>query len=501
MRILYVTIFLLPFIARSQQLAIELKKQYPPSVIVRVNEVYQKLRLPATRQLIFARHFLMSDSVIATAIVDEKGEDQINKIKDSVHKAFCSLLTPVEKELYFMQAATGASLKEAQLMSAYLASKYKTGATIQQKLFDLLYQQRIAFNKLYGQYAGDVRMDSLLYNMVSTNDSVLNNYLYAIKGQSFLQGSLNHLQAIKPITQKDADRISSEFISLCLKKSNAGYTDNFYEALRRVTKDTAYYAVLFKDDILQRATFNTGRISYQIAYRNQLTPAGLDSVRPRVFEKEKTLAIYDYTLPFYTKYKDSVTTAASRYHDSLIAIAVMKDGSFPFLSLHATAIKKREKLALTTEQVDSLMAGAFTLQKMNEEYSIKNPRGKFDATPFEAVRIPALLNEDQYMQLLYEKNRTQAEEWSKKDWSEMVQRGMVTVADSVSTITQLTDYNIKLLAAKDRYANDNIKQTAYVNEVYRIMPPLLRQLKSARVKATVNTLPQQQAGINKSFQW
>jgi hypothetical protein len=133
-------------------------------------------------------------------------------------------------------------------------------------------------------------------------------------------------------------------------------------------------------------------------------------------------------------------------------------------------------------QVDSLLERAYTLEKMQDEFSWKNPLGKFDANPFEAQYIQRILSEDQFLNLLAIINKPQADKWATDDWAELVARGMTTGLDSARTVHEFTQYNIARLVAKDRYADDKIKQNAQITAVDSNMPPALRRLKTARRK-------------------
>lgn len=484
----------------SQQLASAITQQYQPAVIIKVQEVSRLLNLPENRQLTMARHFYLADSLISNVIISGRDDNEIQKMKDSMQAVFRLLLTSPERDLYYTHTISAAAAKEARLTSAYLVKKYKAKPAMEPQLFALLFRQQIDFQKLFLLHAGTSQLDTILFKNIADNQAAIENYMDDIKAQQFLQEELTALQAISPVSKKDQDRITAEFMSLEMQKKQLGNRELFYNALRKVIRDTIYYGAIFRDEIQLRAAINGGYAAHRLAIGNQLTKAGYDAIYAQVMQKEKALATYDYTFPVFTRYKDSLITGAARYYDSLITIALMKDGSFPFVSLFTTTIKMRDKLQLSSEQVDSVMSGAFTLQKLYDAYKQQHPGGKFDAAPFEADKLPHLLTEDQYMMLLGEKNRTRAEEWANKDWKEMRRLGMAAASDSLSVIWQLTEYNKKRLAAKDRYANDDLQQTAYINDIDATMPELLRRLKVARKKTTVATLPAQD-GAKNTYQW
>jgi hypothetical protein len=111
--------------------------------------------------------------------------------------------------------------------------------------------------------------------------------------------------------------------------------------------------------------------------------------------------------------------------------------------------------------------------------------------------MPKILSDDQYFQFLLIRNRPQARSWSVGDWQELRQRGMTTGLDSAKTVQSIFLYDMNRLAIKERYANDPVKQKIAVTDIDKVMPNILKQLKSARAHGN----PTGENAMKSSFTW
>ncbi|MBO9205401.1 MULTISPECIES: hypothetical protein [Niastella] len=370
--------------------------------------------------------------------------------------------------------------KEAALTAAFLTRKYEGDANLEKSLTRFYYSRSMELKKAWADYHGTDQLDKQITSILQRYDSVENKMLFVVKGNVFLNKQLAALNAIKPLSAKDIHALQTAFLRLCRENTDKSYADYFNDVLHFIVKDTTYYAVLYKGEIQQQSRFNAIQGVNVLAHKYQVTKEAMKEIALLINSKERSVSVINYAFPTYTGYKDSLMKKAVNYYDSLISLALKRDGTFAYTSKFSIAIKNRLSLNLRSGQVDTLLERAYALEKMQAEFMVKNPLGKFDGAPFEAEHITALLSEDQYLKLLGIINRPQAEKWSYGDWDELVKRGMSAELDSAKTVREFLLYNISRLVARDRYADDKIRQNAEIKVVDNNMPAALRRLKSVR---------------------
>jgi len=319
------------------------------------------------------------------------------------------------------------------------------------------------------------------------------------KASYYTEDLLSKLDSVKPLTDVQKNKVRNSFNRFIKIDNNLGYGDHFMTALRSVTKDTGYFAYLYKTEINRMGATNTSRDVLEYYNRYKLTRSGTDEVGKKIQERAYCRATIFYTLPNGSRYKDSLTAHTEKFYDALIISALYKDGNFPHPTQFATAIKNRQKLKIDDNLVDSLIKIAVSLEQSWSAYEVKNPLGKFDPKPYEAAYLPKMLSDDQYMKLLEYQYETQAGEWAIGDWDELKQRNLTDGLDSAYTIKEITKFNSSRLALQARYANDKPMMYAQIKALDANKPAASKKLSAARAVDTPDKIKQK--AIELQLKW
>jgi len=484
----------------AQPISPRVSANYPASVVVQLYNVASKIPLDEAKQNSLATHFAFTDSIMALDIKNGATALEMQLEKYKSHEKFNKILGDSLIDKYYTAMVLPSVGMEALQATTVTVDLHRGDSAMRKILFPIYYKQALALAKIQLQYEDRPELGNSIYNLLYTKDTLLENYLHWVRGNIFYNEKLAQINKVKPLDNKQALRLRDSYTNLCIKKNGTSYADDFNEAMRRVIKDTSYYSALYATEIGQRATANAGWKFFHIFNDNKMTSQGADAVRAALYAKERNLALLDIAFPTFTKYKDSLQQRMLRPADSLITVALMKDGVFPFATQFSAAIKMRQRLVLRQGQVDTLMGHAVTVMQMKEDFIKKYPLGSFEASAYEAQHLPTVLSDDQYRLVLGEKNRAQADKWAAEDWAEIKKRGLADGSDSAYTVYQLATYNTNRLVAKDYYANDKIMQNAMINDIDNNMPALMRKLKVARRADTVANATKEQP-VKNTFKW
>jgi hypothetical protein len=466
--------------SQAQQIAPEVSAHFPASVVVRVYEVASKVSLNAQKQKTLAIFFQLQDSLMAEKIKKGAASSAIDSIEAGSKTALQMILSPKELEEYYNGRLGNDAKTEGRLMGKLLQLKYGCDTALQNILGALYYKRKLSADKVLLQFSDAATQEKQLGLVLSKYDSLIEKYIHAASSSSFLKEKMKVLNSIKPLSEKEQSSLTNRFLTLCAKHPDKSFTDNFEEALPAVLTDTTYYAFLYKEEIGKRAASNANMSAGYLIRKNRITKEGMNSIYPVMLEREKVLATLSAAYPLYTKAKDSLITQVNTHYDSLIDVALMRDGATLPNSQFAIAIQYRRALELTGAQVDSLLAKAVLLKKSKEEFSKEDPFGKYDSKAFESEHMTRILTEDQYSKVLLIKNKSQAKGEAEQDWKELEQRGLSAEYNKENTLKQLNNYYLAKWCAYYRYGNDKIKQSANVKSIEEKAPKALKALKAAR---------------------
>jgi len=490
---------LAPLPALAQQSLSGSLANYSPAVIARVQEVRSKIALSSERETLFALHFQKTDSLLADEVQKGARAGRMQAIRETSEIEFRKLFSPQELDAYYFEHTRNAAEQEATAMSSFLQKKYGINEPMRKSLYQYFYSRRVQLDSLFraGMGSGDGAN-----HLLAAYDSAEARLMYAVKGQAFLNEKIAFLRNIYPLTREQYEKLRTTYTNAVQDYNTVkSYADYFNESMRRTITDTIYYAAIYKDNIDRMSRYNATLEINALSADKHISPEAFSSILSLVRNKQKALATLAYSMPVYSRFSDSLNKQAARHYDSLISIALMRDGIFPNKSLVAIALKNRSRLGLNTAQADSLFAKGIYLESLRRDFALQSPEGKFEPTPYEAEWLPRILNEDQQLQLLALKNKPTAMEWATRDFKEMQKRGLAAGPgmDSLSVAVQLTEYYINRLVIKDRYVNDPVKQNTYAKDIdNHSMPMPLRRLKSAQRKDGKAATAQ---GTPANFQW
>ena len=483
---LWLIVLVMSISVKAQTVCQQITNHYPASVISRVYEVASKINVTPDKQLLLARYFQKEDSLVARAVINGATPGEIASIRTLTKNDFINIFTSAELDSYYTAMVNEDAMKESKIMALMAREKYGCDTATERKLYKLFYVRNSLVEKTCLRYSGSPKLDSVLSVLIVKLDTITDKYLSLAQSNAYFNRKIALLDSIKPLTQKEKVRLSIYF-NLNKKSKDGSLADHFNEALHKVVTDTVYYASLYRKEISQLATLNSGKEILDISIKNQPTNEGMKSLFPIVSEKERKLATINFAFPTYTMHKDSLIRKTTARYDSLINVALMRDGSQAGKSQFDIALKNRKSLGLTNAQVDSLVSGAAMFNKLNNDYSTKDPDGKIDPKAFESDNMSKILTEAQYTKVLVVKNNVQAKNDALRDWKELGLRNIKAGYDSTIVVKQLTTFYLAKYAAYDRYGNDRIKQIANLNAVAVAMPEPLKKLNAARKRNTAVT--------------
>ena len=482
-----VVLLMLSLTGYTQSVTPDVLARFPAAVVVRLYDITAYIQLSRDKQMALAAYFQQEDSLLMNMIAGGRPLPEIRRLQvEGETTEIRKILSGTEYENYCNAKYMDHARKEGLLMARLARQKYDCDSIMSNRLRDLYFSRNLVSEKLYASGAtGAAGQDpgmtnGNLYAEVRRFDALIDKYDLVAAGGAYLKNRMDLLESIKPLEQKQRTALQENFSKRCRQSPDKGYVDNFNEAMHIAITDTVYYASIYKDEIGKQSMSNAMDAMKDLERKNKLTKEGAKSIFPIVAEKERRLAVLHAAFPSYTTTRDSLTREVNYLYDSLIRIAMLRDGVSPMASQFTIAVKERKSLGLAAWQVDSLLSLAARLEKMKDAFREKDPLGKFDSKPFETDNMLKVISEDQYRTVLIVKCRGQAKADAEQDWLELQQRHLAANLDKDSTLRQLNDYYLAKWVMYNRYGNDRIKQAANVKDVYEHMPHVLRTLTSAR---------------------
>lgn len=366
----------------------------------------------------------------------------------------------------------------AKTEASLLGKKHHCDAAQEAVLHRLVYDRETQVDSVLNAYNGTPALEAKLAAVISRNDSLIDRFKCMADASYYAKNKIAIMQHVKPLTRQQQDNISNNLMLLSLTNNN-GLEKNFSDCIQHELTDTAYYAVLYKKEIQQKAHGAAQPVIRSIHLKNNLSTNGIREVGDLIYQREKALATIDYAHPVYNRTKDSLMKMVAVQYEPLINRAMMQDGIWPVKSKFSAAIRHREALKLEKKQVDSLLAAATKLEELRAAFSPAVPGEKFNARIFENEQTPKILTDIQYFTLLTLENHDQAMKWARSDWEELKKRGLTEGLDSAKVIAQIANYDLNFLIVKDRYSTDKEKQKLAMKQMPG-EPAILVNLKTAR---------------------
>jgi len=349
-----------------------------------------------------------------------------------------------------------------------------------------------------GKSVSDIKDIDALSPVVSHYDSLMDQNKAHEAKIGYIKTKIDLLNQIKPLSNEQKKRISDIFMSKC-KSADFSYGDAFIQALQNVIKDTIYYTNIYKADIKQKVSEATN--AYPL--KNNLPMAILKDSRGIIYKYQYGLITIDYAYPGASKEKISLVEAINEYYKPRIDSTLVRTGYFTPVTIFSSAIRQRKILKLTDNQVDQLNAKASELEKINKDYTLKNPDEVYNSDDFNHKNMMGILTENQYKIFIQLRLQKKTEKICADSWKEMIKYGLATKSDSVSTTKSLYFYNLQKLVTNDIYLDQPQVKASKLKDVEYFKPESIKQLEKAKRLAARNNSTKSSAKVETktSFVW
>jgi hypothetical protein len=462
-------------------LAPDITQNFSASVVTRLYDIASTVELSYGRQKHLALFFTEEDSLMADQIKKGVSPQQIRKLQNDLQAKFQQILTSKDCNQYYTAKFHDQARLIARQMADLAKQKYDCDTATLHYLTAVYYRRQLSLNKaFYSQFTDSTDLDRKLLTILQKDDSLLEHAIYLASGNAYLKTKIAQLNAIKPISPDQETGLRNAFYSFSSKFHARGMADNFNEALRKTITDTTYYGALYKEEIDKMAAANTLKYLSAQGRTNKISDSGYNRLSKVVYQKERLLAIYNKTYPYFSHTLDDIHIAIETKYDSITKTALMREGIGLPSSQYTSALRNAGPLGLSTPQIDSLIASAYTLQKMKDAYAAKNNTGRYDSKSYESTEFTRILTPEQFTKVLIINNRDLAKTNATSDWQDLQKRGLDSKYDKETTIKQLTAYYLAREVAYYRNAADKLQQDISVRKVDDAMPDALKVLKTAR---------------------
>lgn len=172
--------------------------------------------------------------------------------------------------------------------------------------------------------------------------------------------------------------------------------------------------------------------------------------------------------------------------ESYVKAATNKTRQLNGNSKFAAAVRLQKVLNLDQAQIDSLTFYAMRLAELRAQPG-------FSPKEYERQKLPGLLSDQQYNQLLFNEHKDKAAQLTQTNWLELKERGLTQGLDSAATLKEIYNYNLGRRMVVDRYGDGSIKTI----QLYPIEPKELKALRAS--KAYKNPVPAKELDVN--FKW
>ncbi len=453
---------------------------YPESVVLKVFEVASKTTLTVSEQIALADLLTDEEQTLYDIVMNGGNANTIDSVKQNYKYRFNSLLTAAELDAYYTAKSLKNANRVAKLTAAMLQQKYNTDATLQQYFNNILLARETTINKILIQYADSAVLDTNIYRTVVAYDGLIDQYIKAAAGTSYLNTKLDFLDSAVGIDDDQRRALSKSFYNLCLNNTNGAFADVFNTAFNNVftdISDTLYYAVMYQSEILNNAqTFSQVEL-VSLMKKYNLSKQTMQILGNVIINRELRIAIINKLYPFYSFKKDSIISAIVNIDQTYIDSLIVMDGSLVNATQIDIAIKYATPLKLAGEQIDQLKSALMDLNKQKEKFKQSDVVGEFDSKEYESKVLINILSEEQYTTVLTLKYQSVASSMALQDWNTIAKYDdLLNMYDIAETQTALSNFHLAYLIAYYRNAYDRELQYASCKRLNEIMPEALRIL-------------------------
>ena len=469
-------------------------KKYDAGTVARLMQWAAVIRLTPDQQIRIAAWYKNTDSALKAELLSGTPVPRLeNMEEDNRLYVFNSLLNSSQQQAYEAHFGQRFGRIAAQGELDYLREEYHPDGINDDNLKKQLTDK---YSYLYQSYLYAGFNDNLAKTGVKEMNRHFDVYsLYpALYNSRFLEDYFISLRKVRPISDTTENKIRNAFTRVSKVQKYSDWGRMLDDITRQFLPDTSLYSALHHAQFLQEAVVRCTADRYNLIHMQHVSRGAYDSISHLIVQKNYENSVIQYTYAGTSpRLCDSLINKTTRYYDSAVKVSLIRDGSLQPTTQFALALKNKEFLQLGPEITDSLVQHAMYISLLRDSAAEKNPFAPFDSEAYQSEVLTRLLTEEEYTNLLMLKNQPQALADAKKDWAEMVQRGMAQNLLEQPTLEQLTSYYVMKYSAWNRFAHDKEAQMANIRAIEDSKPQCLKLLDYARW----NTAPQKSASTQK----
>jgi hypothetical protein len=472
-------------------------KKYDAGTLARLSQWAAVVSLSRNQEMEIADWYAKSDSNLKVSLLSGYPIARLeDREEDNRLYVFNNLLNASQQATYEAHFGKRFGQIAGQAEFEYLQEEFHPGGTVQT---NLKLQLTDKYSYLYQRYLYAGSNQNLAQQNVKDMLKRFDAYRFypSMYAGKYLTDYFDLVRAVRPVPDSIEGAITQAFFRAANTHKYSDWGIMLDDIARHFMPDTSLYSALHYQQFLKEAVVRSTADRYNLVHLHHVSTGAYDSISHLIVAKNYHNSVIQYTFgASYPRLCDSLIHKTSRYYDSCVEVALIRDGSLQPSTQFALALKNKEWLQLRPEIIDSLVWHAMYVSRLRDSVALKNPFAPFDTEAYESEELTALLSETEYTNLLILKNQPQALADAKKDWAEMVQRGIAGGLIEETALEQLTSYYVMRYSAWNRYAHDKNTQMANVRSLEENKPQCLKTLDYARWNATPA-----KAANNQKLQW
>jgi hypothetical protein len=453
---------------------------FSTSIVVKVYEVSSIVKMDKEEQRRLAMAYSKQDSLVAVAIAEGRPAGEIDSLDRAGIRILQQTLTQAQFVAWCQHKGSEFSRTAAKGELDYIKEEYRpdslTYRTLQEKItgkYDFIYQNYLLDELDKSNTSRNIGKLSRMYDNYS-----LYPMLYSNK---YAGDYIEKLNAIKKIPDSTSQRIRAMFYGAIIADKYADWGGAMNRAVQYYLPDTALFSRLRHADFEKQAYELSASDNYNLIRIQHISAGAYDSVYSMIRQKNYSRSVLEYTYAIYHHAKfDSLEKKTTRYYDSLVEAALLRDGSLLEPGQFAIALKYKDLLGLRPTLADTILDQAMFLNARRDSILAIDPYALIDFGPYESAHLTRLLTEEQYNLLLSYKNRAQAIADANSDWNEMELRGLALGLNKEETISQISAFYLLKYNAWNRLAHDKIALWATQRVISESKPTPLKILDPMR---------------------
>lgn len=300
------------------------------------------------------------------------------------------------------------------------------------------------------------------------------------KYEQFVKDFAEKIKEKKEMPVQVYVKLRSVFTSRAKANIYNDWATSIKQSLQMVWPDTAVFSHIYHTEIRREAFGLTSLERINLVKVHHVSRDAYASISRLIEQRGYQQALLEYTYAYYPKVRDSLLRVVSQQSDSIVEVALLRDGSLMRTNQCSIALKFKGQLDISSAITDSLLTHALHLSRMEDSIRMKDPFAVVEFNAYEASVLNRLLTPEQYTKVLMIKNKSKAQMDATEDWEEMEQRSMVSTYEEKKVKEQLFNYHLARLATYYRNANNLVKRKASLLALQQNLPKAIKDLNMAR---------------------